>query len=221
MIVLALDTCFNACSVALGFGGPADKPIAVHERRLMRQGHAEALLPMVERVTGAAGIALSAVELIGVTYGPGTFTGVRTGLAAARALALANAVPVVGFSSLRVIGAAAGGNVVVAADAGRERLFVEVLTPQDADGAGPLLLPVKEAADMISGLGLPVIGSGASVLIAAGYAVRRAAGEDEPDARALLELARDAPLSSKPLKPLYLREPDAKPQDGKAIARRP
>lgn len=215
MIVLAIDTCFNACSVALARGD-----LITSERVLMRQGHAEALLPMIQRVVMGAGVAMGDIERIAVTHGPGTFTGVRTGLAAARGLALARGIPAFGFSSLRVIGIAAGGNVIVAADAGRSRLFVQAIGPDGAEITEPLILPVDDAAAFAIGQGLPMTGSGVQVLATAGYDIARAAGDPEPDAAMLIALAIDAPVSSGMPKPLYLREPDAKPQAGAAIARR-
>lgn len=224
MTTLALDTCFNACSVALAFEDAKGQARVCSERVLMRQGHAEALLPMVERVVARSGIAVAGIARIAVTHGPGTFTGVRSGLAAARGLALALGVPAIGFSSLLPIGLAAGGNVVVAADAGRGRLFVQVVADAvggaGADPAPPELLAWAEAAALASTHALPVIGSGARAMLDAGFDIRIAAGDEDPDARLLLEIARHAPLPTAPPKPLYLREPDAKPQDGKAIARR-
>lgn len=216
MIILAIDTCFNACSVALGREGRL-----WHEQQRMRQGHAEALLPMIDRVVTNAGIAMGEIERIGVTHGPGTFTGVRTGLAAARGLALANGIAAVGFSSLLAIGIAAEGNVAVVMDAGRGRLFLQIVGVGGEEVTPPLLLSVHDAADLILARGVPVIGNGVDVLRNAGHDVRRAAGEDDPDARVLIELARAADVPTSPPQPLYLREPDAKPQEGVAIAKRP
>ena len=89
MNVLAFDTCFSSCSVAVSAGREGGAPRIEAEHLDMNTGHAEALIPMIERVVARAGIAVSEIDRIVVTNGPGTFTGIRTGVAAARALALA------------------------------------------------------------------------------------------------------------------------------------
>ena len=83
MNILAFDTCFDACSVAVR----RDDGAVIAERVLMRRGHAEALLPMIERTMQAAGLSFGDLERIAVTHGPGTFTGTRVGMAAALGLA--------------------------------------------------------------------------------------------------------------------------------------
>lgn len=221
MIILALDTCFNACSAAIGVRGSDLQWEVTGDREAMRQGHAEALLPMVERVVVRAGLALSDIDRIAVTHGPGTFTGVRTGLAAARALALACNVPAIGVSSLWAIGAAAGGNVLVAADAGRGRLFIQAIGTEGTALTAPALATLDEAAALALARGLPVTGSGAAVLAAAGFEIRALAGDPDPDARTLIAFAAPCEPPAHPPRPLYLREPDAKPQVGAAIARQP
>lgn len=217
MIVLALDTCFNACSVAVGRTGTT----AAAEREFMRQGHAEALLPMIGRVMAKAQIGWAGIDRIAVTHGPGTFTGVRTGLAAARAISLALHLPAIGFCSLRAIPAAEGA--LVAIDAGRGRLFVQAIGPGRVEITPPELLSVLEAAARQAACGLPVIGSGVAMLRDAGFPVSvpnlTATSDIEPDARLLIDLASAAPLPEGPPKPLYLREPDAKPQQTPLIAR--
>ena len=99
MKVLAFDTALGACSVAAWSEGEI---LAARHQRLER-GHAEALMPMVEAVRAEAGLAYDEFDLIAVTVGPGTFTGLRIGLAAARGLALASGVALVGLTTLEVV----------------------------------------------------------------------------------------------------------------------
>ena len=93
MRILAIDTATAACSAALMVGD------AIVARRFvaMARGHAESLIPMVEAVLAEAGAAYGDLDLIATTVGPGTFTGLRVGLAAARGLAVAGSLPVVFF----------------------------------------------------------------------------------------------------------------------------
>src|SRR5512145_626858 len=100
MNVLAFDTCFGAVSVAVrGQCASGEWRLReVYEERAT--GHAERLFPMMAEVMDGAGLAFSALDRIAVTLGPGTFTGVRVGISAARALALALGKPVVGITSL-------------------------------------------------------------------------------------------------------------------------
>ena len=89
MNILSLDTCFDACSVAAGRGLRSLTPGISFAFEAMQKGHAERLLPMIEMVMCEAGLEFKSLDRIAVTYGPGTFTGTRICVSAARALALA------------------------------------------------------------------------------------------------------------------------------------
>lgn len=99
MIVLALDTALDACSVAV----VRDGETLGEAREIMSRGQAERLAPMAREVAQQAGIGFSEIDRIAVTTGPGSFTGVRVGLSFARALALALAKPCVGVSTLAAL----------------------------------------------------------------------------------------------------------------------
>src|SRR5262249_17472075 len=107
MHILAFDTCFDAVSVAVARREAAGVKVLVERVEARRAGHAERLMPMLAAGLEDAGIGFADVERIAVTEGPGTFTGVRTGIAAARALALATGRPAVGVGSLAAIAFAA------------------------------------------------------------------------------------------------------------------
>lgn len=104
MIVLALDTALDACSVAIV---RRDETLASLSESMSR-GQAERLAPMVREAALAAGVALTEIDRICVTTGPGSFTGVRVGLSFARALALALEKPCVGVSTLEALALASG-----------------------------------------------------------------------------------------------------------------
>src|SRR6185312_2080704 len=103
MNVLSLDTCFDACSVAAGRGLRSLTPAISFAFEAMQKGHAERLLPMVELVMSEANMPFGGLDRIAVTYGPGTFTGTRICVSAARALALATGAEIVAISSLRLM----------------------------------------------------------------------------------------------------------------------
>ena len=101
--LLAIDTACDACSVAFW----EDGAVISSCRREMARGHAEALMPMVADTMGDAGAEFGALDLIAATIGPGSFTGLRTGLAAARGFALSLSIPLIGVTSTHAIAIAA------------------------------------------------------------------------------------------------------------------
>src|SRR5262249_11140968 len=103
MRVLAIDTALEACSVAVLDTERAD--VRFHESIAMQRGHAEALMPLVARVLARSSLDFSALDRIAVTTGPGSFTGLRVGIAAARGIALAAGKPAIGLSTLAAFAA--------------------------------------------------------------------------------------------------------------------
>lgn len=229
MNILAFDTCFDACSVAVR---RSDTGEISSERELMRRGHAEALLPMIQRVMRTAGLAFAELDRIAVTHGPGTFTGSRVGVSAALGFAFAQGRPVVGYSSLECIARAAAAlpeftldgydGIVVARDARRASVYLEITDRHGMSLAPPALLPVSEISSICRDGRYLAIGSGAP-LIAASWLTALAPDAlshdvDEPDARFMLQdAATRAP--TEPLLPLYLRPPDATPSSVPPLAR--
>ncbi len=98
MLILAIDTALDACAAAV-LDTRAGIPIA-QESQAMKRGHAEALMPLIARVMKESGIAFAALDRIAVTTGPGSFTGLRVGISAARGIALAAGKPIVGLTTL-------------------------------------------------------------------------------------------------------------------------
>lgn len=196
---LVIDSATEACSVAL-FN--ADDLIA-GEWQLLGRGHAERLVPMIAALPGQGRAARIAVAL-----GPGSFTGVRVGLAAARALALAWNVPVAGYSTMALVAAMAraeaSGPVEVAMTGGHGEWFVE---HYDAQGSVTLpLASLRPEEAVAAGSGARVAGSQALALVA-----RRGHGEAHdllPDARRFALLAGQDLLDD--IAPIYGRAPDAR-----------
>lgn len=233
MNVLAFDTCFDACSVCIvqTRGEGAVELAGALER--FETGHAEQLLPMIEEVMQRADLTFEDIDLLAVTVGPGTFTGTRIGVAAARALALSTGIAVVGASSLAVMAEAAlrepgsqpyHSELAVAVDARRGQAYVQLFGASASEPKSPPQLLSIEDASQIGDGPLIVVGSAAEAVAAAAPAGRRVTARLPdllPDAAALARMAMALPASQAPLAPLYLRPPDAKPQDGKSIARAP
>jgi tRNA threonylcarbamoyladenosine biosynthesis protein TsaB len=234
MNVLALDTCLGAVSVAVRGQGAGGELLERGAFELRERGQAERLMPMMAEVMEEAGLAFSDLDRIVVTVGPGSFTGVRVGVAAGRGLALASGLPLVGATSLAVmarqafelIGAARGERLLaVAADARRDMVYLQLFAAPGDETGLPVLLTHEDAAGVIGPRSAVVVGSGAD---AVARAVAAAGGKAEaaftglqPDARVLAVMAPDlSPV--RPLQPLYLRPPDAKPPaDGSLLRATP
>jgi tRNA threonylcarbamoyladenosine biosynthesis protein TsaB len=231
MNILALDTSMGACGAALLITDKTSRRMVLLEERMMR-GHAEALMPMVANVMKNAGLDFSALDLIAATLGPGSFTGVRIAIAAARGFALVTDARLWGTDSLTVMaraaltaGAVEGGHpLAVAVDARGESLYLGLYNGDGRGLAGPLLVSADEAGSLLPDDLATAVGSGAVHLAQA--AMRRGRRVDatlpdlQPSAAALAELALEADETLPTLRPLYLRPPDAKPQAAPAVARR-
>ena len=220
MNILALDTSMGACSAALLSVDAAARTLALREA-LMARGHAEALMPMVAEVMQESGTA---------TVGPGSFTGVRIAIAAARGLALVTHAGLFGTDSLSVMarsalasGAVGAEPFAVAVDARRGMLYLGLYDEAARKVEGPWLIVPDEASDLLPPDLRVAAGSGAEPLAAAGARQGRSVAatlpELQPSAAALAEIAAESRETSPALRPLYLRPPDARPQ-AQAVSRR-
>lgn len=206
MIVLGLDTCLNVCSVAVVDG----ERVLAHAHEPMTRGHQERLAPMAQEVMAQAGLPFSSLQRIGTTVGPGSFTGLRVGVAFAKGLGSALGVPAVGVGSLEALATEAQGMVAAAIDARRDQLYLQVFEDGEALMA-PDVLPLGTAAarlaELTMGRMLTLVGSGALLLSGAAPGAQILT-LDGCDARAVARLA--ATKRPAPMRPLYLRAPDAK-----------
>lgn len=206
MLVLGLDTCLASCSVAVLDGAR----VVAAAREVMARGHQERLAPMAREVMAEAGLAFGRLDRIAVTVGPGSFTGLRVGVAFAKGLALALDRPAVGVGTLEALAAEAEGLVFPAIDARRGQLYLQAF-----EGGRPLMAPdalsagtaQARIAEIAAGRPFALVGSGAALLAGISPASRVIAVEGA-DARHVARLAQDRDPA--PLTPLYLRAPDAK-----------
>lgn len=223
MIVLAFDTAQGALSAAVHDG----EGVLASAFELRTRGHAEELLRAIETVLAEAALGFSDLDALAVTIGPGTFTGLRVGLAAARGLALALGLPLVGITTLEAIAADVvaneGETVVAAFDAKRGEVYLQAFDAEGAPLMEPALVAVADAGTHLPHRRLLLVGTGAALLEEAlhGFECRRADAPAQPRAETVARLAlkrietegadafRVAPA------PLYIRAPDAKLPGGR------
>lgn len=227
MLVLAIDTALSACSAAVLDTEQA--AIRGRESLPMVRGHAEALMPLIARVMDQAGTEFFDLNRIAVTTGPGSFTGLRVGIAAARGLALAAHKPVVGLSTLAALAApyiAADDTipVVSAIDARHEQVYLQVFGPSGRTLVSPRIVPLREAVRAAAMGPARIVGSGADMIAKAWPASAQPPAivdaRTAPDIDWVARLGAAAVEGQAPAKPLYLRAPDAQPQDAARLPRR-
>lgn len=225
MKILAIDTALPAVSACVLTEG-ATAPDA-EETLGMERGHAEALIPLIERVLGGIDGGYESIDRIAVTVGPGSFTGLRVGIAAARALALAWGIPAVGVSTLAALAAPLileekEGTVAVAVDARHGHVFLAAF-----HGDGRILMMPRFAAkdEAIRELGqgpLRLAGSGAPILAieawSRGIDAEIVGDRITPEIAFVARLGLLADPATAPPRPLYLKAPDAKPMAAASTA---
>jgi tRNA threonylcarbamoyladenosine biosynthesis protein TsaB len=224
--VLAIDSALDQSAVAIY---DADLQIVLASRAVpMQRGHAEMLLPMIEEVLGAAGIGFSGLDRIAVTIGPGSFTGLRIGISAARGLALALSIPVVGVSTFAAFAAPfiafePRRPVAVILDAKNAQAYLQEFDSEGTALAAPLALPLADVPKALVQPALIIIGTAAQpVLIPAkaqGKDVHLAPCGPGPDIAMVARLGALADADSAPPRPLYVRPPSASVSTQPGIAR--
>ena len=211
MRLLVIDTANEFCSAALRQPGLDD--IIVSEE--IGRGHAERLAPMVENLFARANLQPAEIGRIGVTTGPGSFAGVRVGIAFARGLALAVNADCIGVSNLAALAQGAAPKtskpVCVIHDARRGEVVVQVFRDGVPD-APPECLSINAATNAIAQLGAAVsyVGSGVNLFAAVAGGADSTRASSILDMSAVLDLAGDSDASDHPPSPFYARPPDAK-----------
>ena len=222
MIILAFDTAMAACSAAIW----RDGAILRHRRQQIDRGHSEILVPMIHDVMAGTATDFSDLDRIGVTVGPGSFTGIRIGIAAAHGFGLAASLPLVGVSTLEAVAEAAMSrnderrNILVALDAGRPDLFVQVFGSDGTPLTQAQALSAEDIAALFPGETLLIAGNGTPRLraVLADRDVVYDTGSGLPDAAYVAAIAgrrQPAPLSPLYIHPSYAKLPDTKPSGAK------
>lgn len=207
-MILALDTCLTACSAAILDG----ETVLAARSETMPRGHQERLAPLVRDLMTEAGAGFSQLTRIGVTVGPGSFTGLRVGLAFAKGLSSALNLPCVGIGTLEALAFGRDGFVAAVIDARREQVYVQLfgdgvaLTAPDALAAGTAAARI---AEVYAGGPATLVGS-ATGLLAEVLPAATVLTPQGPDPVAVARLAARGPAPTHSPRPLYLRAPDAR-----------
>ncbi|ODN72140.1 tRNA threonylcarbamoyladenosine biosynthesis protein TsaB [Methylobrevis pamukkalensis] len=185
----------------------------------LARGHGERLFAMIAEVLDEAGVTLADVDRFAVTTGPGSFTGIRIGLAAARGFGLALKRPVVGIGTLAALARSfedrPSGPVVSVVDARKGEVYMAVHAAGGMEMVAPFVATAEVALAHVPPDTALLIGSGAPLLVhaatCAGQRVPPHLARSGPDVLALARLGLAAPAPARPPAPVYVRPPDAKP----------
>jgi tRNA threonylcarbamoyladenosine biosynthesis protein TsaB len=228
MRVLAIDTALGACACAVldtDQGG-----ILGTESLSMTRGHAEALMPLVARVLAMANLSFVEIDRVAVTVGPGSFTGLRVGVSAARGIALASSRPAVGLTTLTAFAAPHIATddrtpLMAAIDARNNNVFMQLFGSGGRSLMSPRLVTLEDAVRTATAGPARLVGSAANGIAAAWPASQPLPplvdAQSAPDIAWVARLGAAATADGTALpKPLYLRAPDAQPQDAARLPRR-
>jgi tRNA threonylcarbamoyladenosine biosynthesis protein TsaB len=220
-ILLAVETAGSRCSAAVTRGGA----VLAAESRALRHGHSEALMPMLNRVMASAGLTPHDIDIVAVAIGPGGFTGIRVGLAAATGIALASGARLIGVTGFAAVAHALrhdrrfqASSLLVALDSRREDLYLQFFA---LDTAIPLAPPQALLPDQLPDyvgrfmISAPLLIAGdaaaAAAAALAGHAVVVVVPDSAPDAIGVALAACEqvgSAATAEPVRPLYLRPPD-------------
>lgn len=227
MRILAIDTALGACSACVLDAGET-API-VREQVAMERGHAEALMPMIERVMNAVEGGFASLDRVAVTIGPGSYTGLRVGISAGRAIALAAEIPAIGVTTLAataapLVGREQGRVIAAALDAKHGQVWFQALNAQGKQLVSVRQVSYRDAARAIGAGPVSLVGSAAMAVASEAWAIGLDAFVvDEtkaPDVTWVARLGLVADPETAPPRPLYLKAPETTPQDRARLPRR-
>ena len=192
----------------------------------MKRGHAEALMPLIARVMTASGLSYLELDRIAVTTGPGSFTGLRVGISAARGIGLAADKPVIGLTTLSAYVAPLVAEkqehpIIAAIDARHDHVYFQVVAGNGSALMRPAVMPIEDTFAASRFGALRMVGNAAQLL--ADRWPRNAPApvlvdpRPGPDITWVAWIGAGTDPSVAPAKPFYLRAPDAKPKAGYAL----
>lgn len=228
MRVLAIDTALGACSACVIDATAMAAPLA-REQVAMERGHAEALMPLIERVMKPVEGGFASLDRVAVTVGPGSYTGLRVGISAARAIALAAGIPAIGVTTLAasaapLIGREAGRVIAAAHDAKHGQVWFQALTAEGKPLVSLRQVSYRDAARAIGAGPVSLVGSAALNVANEAWAIGLDAvvidDARAPDVSWVARLGMIADPEAAPARPLYLKAPETTPQDRARLPRR-
>jgi tRNA threonylcarbamoyl adenosine modification protein YeaZ len=226
MRILAIDTSCGAASAAVY--DDAAREMLAQETIAMVQGHAEALGPMVQRVMGQVEGGVSTIGRVAACIGPGSFTGIRIGVAMARAIALTIEAPIIGVTTFVAF---AGpllvepkpGVIATAIDAKHGKVYFQLFESTGRPILAPMIASLREVVRVI-GAGPARVAGNAAAMVAeeaerTGLVFDDSEASAYPDIVSIARVGLAADPEAFPARPLYVKAPDAHPSPGDAIAR--
>lgn len=222
MLILAVDTAGPFCSVGL-YGGGADTEIASISDDIGR-GHAEYLPVITQRLLADTGFDFSQIDRLAVTIGPGSFAGIRVGIAFVRALALALGIPAIGISSLKAmateVSLASNQNTLVIQDARRGEFYICGMDDQGDEIIPPKAVQQDNISEYLGQMKWSLCGSGLNILNAEDLDAHTIIHHrPSPNITWVARLAAKHKAPFTPPSPDYLRTADAKKNTNFALAR--
>ena len=218
MLLLAIDTALGACACCVL---DVDSGNLIAAKSLpMARGHAEALMPVIAEVMNQSGVGYARLGRIAVTTGPGSFTGLRVGLSAARGIALAAGKPAIGVTTLTAFSAPYMSEhgrdpVICAIDARHDQVYCQVVSGNGAPLVRPKLKPIAELLEAAR-FGAPILVGNAAEMVASRWPSDlppvRVETSAAPDIEWVAWVGAALHPDQAPPRPTYLRAPDAKPQ---------
>ncbi len=227
MKILAIDTALEACSATV-YDSEAGRTLSFISHD-MRRGHAEALIPIISDAMKAANLEFAELDRIATTTGPGSYTGLRVGISAAKGISLASGKPAVGITTLAAFSApliaeSAAVPVVAAIDARHGNIYFHMVGANQRVLLSPRHASLEDAIHVIASGPVRIVGPAAELLASywprhVGYAPASVDVRAAPNVEWVARLAANVDPTRAPVKPLYLRAPDATPQDSHRIER--
>jgi tRNA threonylcarbamoyl adenosine modification protein YeaZ len=222
MLILAIDTSSAQCAACV-FDTDRGRETGRHVLDLGK-GHAEHLMAVIEAALGQAGAGYSALGRIAVSVGPGSFTGVRVGVSTARGLALALKIPAIGISTLEAVAAESHADntakVLVAFESAGGALQAALYSPRGETLMAPAIVQADEAVRLAHEHSPTLAGTAARrIAEASGVDLTIGSELNTADIGIYARLCATKGDDAEKPKPLYLREPDARPQAGFVLPR--
>jgi tRNA threonylcarbamoyladenosine biosynthesis protein TsaB len=225
--VLAIDTALEACSAAIL---DSERAGTLTSRSVpMARGHAEALMPLIAAVMSEAHMEFGELDRVAVTVGPGSFTGLRVGVAAARGIALATGKPAVGLTTLAALAAPLcaqeGGEAILAViDARHDRVYMQLFGPGGRSLGAPQIASTQRAIRAATASPTRIVGNAAKLIVDAWPDNEptpvQVSAVQAPDIAWVARLGAASQDLTAPVRPLYLGDADAHPQEAGILPRR-